>query len=60
MTVDEAIAQPGQMVIFDLPMPYDPVLVNVDRPLSEQLPAGPCLEAAKKMLADYRKATACR
>ena len=38
------------IVILDLPVPLDPVEVDLDRPLEDQLPAGLYLEAAKAML----------
>lgn len=41
----------GNPAVLDLPLPHEPVLVDLDRPLEEQLPAGPCLEEAKKMMA---------
>ena len=39
--------------ILDLPQPFEPVFVDLDRPLEDQLPAGAVLEAAKKCLKDY-------
>ena len=39
--------------ILDLPLPLEPVIVDLDVPLEEQLPPGIYLEAARKMLAEY-------
>lgn len=42
--------------ILDLPLPLEPVIVDLDRPLEEQLPPGPYLDAAKEMLNVQRPA----
>ena len=39
-------------VILDLPSPHEPITVDLDKPLEDQLPPGTTLEAAKKMLAE--------
>ena len=39
--------------ILDLPVPLEPVIVDLDIPLEDQLPEGPYLDAARKMLAEY-------
>ena len=39
--------------ILDLELPYEPVFVDLDIPLEDQLPPGPVLEAARKCLKDY-------
>lgn len=44
----------GNSVILDLPLPLEPVIVDLDRPLEDQLPAGIYLEAARKMLAEEK------
>ena len=49
----EAIANPngsGNYALLDLPVPLEPVIVDLDKPINEQLPPGLYLEAAKKML----------
>lgn len=45
----------GNFAILDLPLPYDPVIVDLDRPLEDQLPKGPCLDAAVKLLLECKK-----
>jgi hypothetical protein len=50
VTWDDLVSGKGRWVMLDLPLPYEPVFVDMERPLEEQLPAGPCLEAAKKMV----------
>ena len=40
----------AEMAILDLPIPLEPVIIDLKRPLEEQLPAGEYLEAAKRML----------
>lgn len=44
-----------RLVILDLPVPLDPVEVDLSLPLESQLPKGPYLDAAKKMLARAEK-----
>lgn len=39
----------GNFVLLDLPIPMEPVIIDMDRPLEDQL-AGQYLEAAKKMI----------
>lgn len=39
--------------ILDLALPFEPVCVDLDIPLEDQLPAGPYLEAAKQCIKDY-------
>ena len=39
--------------ILDLPVPLEPIIVDLDIPLEDQLPPGIYLEAARKMLAEY-------
>ena len=39
--------------ILDLPVPLEPVIVDLDIPLEDQLPPGIYLEAARKMLAEH-------
>ena len=43
----------SRIAILDLELPYEPVCVDLDIPLEDQLPVGPCLEAAKRCLKDY-------
>jgi hypothetical protein len=50
MTVDDVAKGRGTWVLLDLPVPLEPVLVDIDRPLEDQLPAGRYLDAAQKML----------
>jgi len=40
----------GNFALLDLPVPLEPVIVDLDRPLEEQFPAGIYLDAAKKMI----------
>ncbi len=40
----------GNFVLLDLPVPLEPVIVDMDRPLEEQLPAGLYLDAARSMI----------
>ena len=40
--------------ILDLPLPLEPVCVDLNRPLEEQLPKGWTYEAAKKMLEEAK------
>lgn len=40
-------------VLLDLPLPMEPIIVDLDTPLEDQLPPGLYLEAAKKMLREY-------
>ena len=42
----------GNMALLDLPLPLEPVIVDLDRPLEDQLPKGLYLEAARKLLAE--------
>lgn len=44
-----------RLVLLDLPVPLEPVEIDLDRPLEEQLPVGVYLEAAKKMIAELDK-----
>jgi len=44
----------GNFVLLDLPVPLEPVIVDMDRPLDEQLPQGRYLEAAKKMIKEEK------
>lgn len=39
-----------RMAILDLPIPLEPIIIDLDRPLEDQLPPGRYLEAAKKFL----------
>lgn len=57
MTVQDVADGKGTWVMLDLPLPMEPVIVDLDRPLEDQLPAGPYLDAARKMIADERSAT---
>lgn len=41
----------GNMALLDLPLPLEPIIVDLDRPLEEQLPKGIYLDAARKLLA---------
>lgn len=41
------------IVILDLPVPYELIEIDMDKPLEEQLPAGPLLEAVKAFLAHF-------
>lgn len=41
-----------RLVILDLPDWLDPIIVDVNRPLEEQLPPGRILEAAKKLVSE--------
>ena len=41
-------------VILDLPLPLEPICVDLNRPLEEQLPKGHTYEAAKKMLEEEK------
>jgi hypothetical protein len=43
----------GNWAILDLPF-LDPVFVDLDKPLEDQLPPGPVLEAARKLLAEAK------
>ena len=43
------------LVILDLPLPFDPLEVDIDRPLEEQLPQGSVLNAAKDFLKNHAK-----
>jgi len=40
----------GNFALLDLPVPLEPVIVDMDRPLEEQLPPGRYLEAARQMI----------
>lgn len=40
----------GEWAVLDLPVPLEPVIVDLNRPMEDQLPKGPYLDAAKKML----------
>lgn len=42
----------SRQVILDLPLPLEPVEVDLDLPLEAQLPAGVYLEAARKMVSE--------
>ena len=44
----------GNFVLLDLPVPLEPVIVDLDRPLEEQLPPGRYLEAARKMIEEEK------
>lgn len=49
----QAVANPegsGNFAILDLPVPMEPVLVDLDRPLADQLPGPLYLAAAMKLL----------
>lgn len=41
-----------KMAILDLPLPLEPVEIDLDEPIEKQLPPGLYLEAAKRMLKD--------
>jgi hypothetical protein len=43
----------SKLVILDLPVPLEPVLVDLEQPIEEQLPPGRYLDAAIKMLTTY-------
>lgn len=45
----------GNWVILDLPIPLGPVLIDIERPIEEQLPQGIYLEAARKMISNSLK-----
>jgi hypothetical protein len=45
----------GTWVMFDLPVPLEPVILDIERPFEEQLPHGSYLEAANKMLKEFRE-----
>lgn len=40
----------GNYVILDLPLPLEPIIIDMDKPLEDQLPAGIYLDAANEML----------
>jgi len=44
----------GNYAILDLPVPLEPVIVDLDRPLEDQLPEGLYLEAAKKLMLESK------
>ncbi len=44
----------GNFALLDLPVPLEPVIVDLDRPLEEQLPQGRYLEAARQMIKEER------
>lgn len=44
----------GNFVLLDLPLPLEPVIVDMDRPLEDQLPPGLYLEAARKMIEEEK------
>lgn len=44
----------SRMAILDLQL-LDPIIVDLDIPLENQLPAGPLLEAARKLLVEHPK-----
>lgn len=48
----------GNWVMFDLPVPLEPVILDIWRPLEEQLPPGRYLDAAKAMLKEFRERSA--
>jgi len=50
MNVSDVAKGKGTWVLLDLPVPLEPVMVDIDRPLEDQLPRGPYLEAAQAML----------
>ncbi len=44
----------GNFALLDLPLPLEPVIVDLDRPLEDQLPQGRYLEAARQMIKEER------
>ena len=40
----------GNFALLDLPVPLEPVIVDLDRPLEDQLPIGIYLDEARKLL----------
>ena len=49
------VKPPSNYAILDLPVPLEPVIVDLNRPLSEQLPPGQYLEAAEKMVNEINR-----
>ena len=45
----------GNFAILDLPVPLEPVFVDLDKPLEDQLPEGLYLDAARKLLLESKK-----
>jgi len=41
--------------ILDLPVPLEPVIVDLNRPLEDQLPHGQYLDAARKMVMEHER-----
>jgi hypothetical protein len=40
-----------RMAIVDLPLPYDPIIIDLDEPLEKQLPSsGPYLEMVREAI----------
>lgn len=50
MIVQDVADGKGNWALLDLPVPLEPIIIDLDRSLEEQLPRGLYLEAAKKML----------